>query len=160
VLAGDPVPGVGVDELYDRVAAHPAIHGAFRKIPDHQVQVFLRAANAMALPYRRSLNSGALNLALTFGLPVVIPRSSGEADGADPAWAEIYDDGTDDDGAARIEVLQHALARAMDRFADEAAGRAALAAADTVPPAAMADRFATTLRTWLSTGEVPEAVRA
>jgi glycosyltransferase involved in cell wall biosynthesis len=160
VLAGDPVPGVGVDELYDKVAAHPAIHGAFRKIPDPQVQVFLRAADAMALPYRRSLNSGALNLALTFGLPVVLPRSSGEADGADPAWAEVYDDGAEEDGSARVDALQDALARAMDRFGDGTAGTAARAAAAAVPPPLMAERFASTVRTWLSTGQVPDEVRA
>ena len=74
VLAGDPVQDPETQQLRDVVTAHPAIHATFRKIPDPQVQMFCAAADVMALPYRRSLNSGALNLALTFGLPVVLPR--------------------------------------------------------------------------------------
>jgi beta-1,4-mannosyltransferase len=36
--------------------------------------VFLRAADAVVLPYRDVLTSGSAILAMTFGLPVVAPR--------------------------------------------------------------------------------------
>ncbi|MEZ4597387.1 MAG: glycosyltransferase [Chloroflexota bacterium] len=43
-------------------------------VPDDRMQVFLRAADVMVLPYRDVLTSGSAILAMTFGLPVVAPR--------------------------------------------------------------------------------------
>ncbi|MEA2496013.1 MAG: beta,4-mannosyltransferase, partial [Thermoleophilaceae bacterium] len=43
------------------------------RIPNDDVQYLYRAADAAVLPYRRSLNSGAALLALTFGTPIVAP---------------------------------------------------------------------------------------
>lgn len=44
-----------------------------RFIDDAELQVFLRAADFAVYPYRNILTSGSLLLALSFGLPVVIP---------------------------------------------------------------------------------------
>jgi glycosyltransferase involved in cell wall biosynthesis len=38
------------------------------------MQVFLRAADAMVLPYRDVLTSGSAILGMTFGLPIIAPR--------------------------------------------------------------------------------------
>jgi beta-1,4-mannosyltransferase len=43
-------------------------------VPDDRMHVFLRAADAMVLPYRDVLTSGSAILAMTFGLAVVAPR--------------------------------------------------------------------------------------
>lgn len=43
-------------------------------VPDDRMQVFLRAADVMVLPYRDVLTSGSAILGMTFGLPVVAPR--------------------------------------------------------------------------------------
>jgi beta-1,4-mannosyltransferase len=145
VLAGDPVKGDEMRQLFDAVTAHPAIHGAFRKIPEHQVQVFCNAADVMALPYRRSLNSGALNLALTFGLPVVLPRSSGESEGVNPAWAEVYDDDAPD-------ALIHALGVATSRLTTESARGAAREAGRAPAPDETSLTFTREIRHWLDTG--------
>ncbi|MCH8617141.1 glycosyltransferase [Sphingomonas sp. SM33] len=45
-----------------------------RFIDDAELQVFLRAADFAVYPYRNILTSGSLLLALSFGLPVVIPE--------------------------------------------------------------------------------------
>lgn len=45
-----------------------------RFIDDAELQVYLRAADFAVYPYRNILTSGSLMLALTFGLPVVIPE--------------------------------------------------------------------------------------
>lgn len=52
----------------ERVALLPG------NVPDDRMQVFLRAADVMVLPYRDVLTSGSAILAMTFGLPVVAPR--------------------------------------------------------------------------------------
>lgn len=43
-------------------------------VPDDRMQVFLRAADVMVLPYRDVLTSGSAVLGMTFGLPIVAPR--------------------------------------------------------------------------------------
>jgi glycosyltransferase involved in cell wall biosynthesis len=43
-------------------------------VPDDRMQVFLRAADVMVLPYRDVLTSGSAILGMTFGLPVIAPR--------------------------------------------------------------------------------------
>lgn len=153
VLAGNPVQDEQTESLHDVVTAHPAIHAAFRKIPDTQVQTFCAAADIMALPYRRSLNSGALNLALTFGLPIVLPASSGEAGTTDSTWAQIYDDNEPD-------ALLTALRTAADRLTTPAAAAAARQAAALCPPAPLSEQFASVLRHWIDTGTVDAATRA
>ena len=42
-------------------------------VPDEDVQVFFRAADAVAMPYVDITTSGAVMLAMSFGLPVVAP---------------------------------------------------------------------------------------
>lgn len=42
-------------------------------VPDDRIQVFLRAADVMVLPYRDVLTSGSAILAMTFGVPVIAP---------------------------------------------------------------------------------------
>ncbi|WP_205474973.1 glycosyltransferase [Nocardioides sp. SYSU D00038] len=153
VIAGDPVPGEATDAVRAAAADHPSLHGFLGRVPDPQLQVFLAAADVMALPYRASLNSGALHLALGAGLPVVLPRSSGEAAGADPAWAEVYDD-------ADPAGLLGALRSAADRLVGPAPAAAARAAVADVAPPLVAAAFADVLRHWADTGTVPADRRA
>jgi len=42
-----------------------------RRVPDEMVEVYLKAADVMVLPYRSIFQSGALFLAYRFGLPVI-----------------------------------------------------------------------------------------
>lgn len=147
LLAGEPVRSAAMRDLFDTVASHRSVHGAFRSIPETQVQVFCNAADVMALPYRRSLNSGALHLALTFGLPVLIPRSSGEAEDVNPAWAQLYDD--EIPGA-----LVEALSEADTRLTTDAARLAAREAGARQLPSEVSRSFAAEVRHWLDTGAV------
>jgi glycosyltransferase involved in cell wall biosynthesis len=47
---------------------------AARRIDDFEMQVFFRAADLAVLPYRRILTSGSLLLAMSFGVPTVVPN--------------------------------------------------------------------------------------
>ncbi|MET0771892.1 MAG: glycosyltransferase [Candidatus Limnocylindrales bacterium] len=44
------------------------------RVKDKRMQLFLRAADVMVLPYRDVLTSGSAVLGMTFGLPIVAPR--------------------------------------------------------------------------------------
>lgn len=43
-------------------------------VPDERMQVYLKSADAMVLPYRKILTSGSVFLAMSFGVPVICPR--------------------------------------------------------------------------------------
>ena len=46
-----------------------------RRIPDADIQIFMRASDFLVLPFRKVLTSGSAILGLSFGLPVIAPRS-------------------------------------------------------------------------------------
>jgi glycosyltransferase involved in cell wall biosynthesis len=78
-----------------------------RYIDDAELQVFLRAADFAVYPYKNILTSGSLMLALSFGLPVIIPGVAMTRAVLANSIAGITYDGS----AARLE---EAIARMLD----------------------------------------------
>src|SRR6185295_6566481 len=105
LIAGAPSEQPGVDALIERAALDPRVLIDARKIPADEMQLFLRAADVAVLPYRRALNSGALMLALTFGLPVIVPAGGGLAESVEPSFSRTFDSG---DPASLVEALREA----------------------------------------------------
>ena len=144
LVAGPPNREDETQAFRERLLTHPAAYAALRKVPDDELQVYLRAADLAVFPYRRSLNSGALALALTFGLPVVLREDSGEGARVSPSYALQYD-GLDPDG------LVTALAQAARTLATPQASAAAAGAADRIAPARVSGAFAAACRAWIDT---------
>jgi glycosyltransferase involved in cell wall biosynthesis len=138
LIAGAPSEQPGVEALIERAAIDPRVVIDARKIPAEEIQLFLRAADVAVLPYRRSLNSGALMLALTFGLPVIVPAGGGLAEVVDPSFSRTFEAG---DPAALIAALGEAPHLANP----EASAKAAAAAAE-LDAAELSRRFAIGLR--------------
>lgn len=67
-----------VEPLGDRVILHPAF------IPSAELQVFLRAADVVVLPYKEILTSGTAMLAMSFGKPVIAPSKGALLDLVNP----------------------------------------------------------------------------
>ncbi|MFL5779406.1 MAG: glycosyltransferase [Chloroflexota bacterium] len=143
VIAGFPTDELGVASILERAALHPTVVLDARKIPAQEMQVFLRAADVAVLPYRRALNSGALMLALTFGVPAIVPRPSGLTDLVDEHFSRTFDG---DDPSAMAQVLRDAAV-----LATPVARAAAAAAAAAVPPPDVSHRYALALREMLAT---------
>ena len=64
-------------ELKEKLIAHTNnlnIHLFLQFIPDDELHIYLSAADAVILPYKSILNSGALLLALSFNKPVIAPH--------------------------------------------------------------------------------------
>jgi glycosyltransferase involved in cell wall biosynthesis len=138
VIAGGPSEEDGVAEALERAAVHPTVLLHAYPIPSDEIQVFLRAADVAVLPYTRSLNSGAQLLALTFGLPVIVPAGGGLEEVVDSRFARTFHPGTTDD-----------LARALlaaDELLGPDAREAAAAEAARRSPAVLSTRFAHGLR--------------
>ena len=138
VIAGGPSAEPGIAEALERAAIHPTVLIHARKIPAGEMQIFLRAADVAVMPYLRSLNSGALMLALTFGLPVVVPAGGGLADVVDDRMARVFDPGTPGSLAAAL--------RASDELVGPAARSAAADVAAARAPGRLSERFASELR--------------
>jgi len=153
VIAGPVTEEAGVAELVARARAASGVLVEPRKIPVADMQLFLRAADVAVLPYPGALNSSALMLALTFGLPAIVPSGTGLADEVGPAFASVYD-------PTRPDGLRDALERAGALATPEARAAAVASVADR-PPAAISHRFALALRERLivGSGEAAPATR-
>lgn len=104
-----------------------------QKIPNEDVQTFFRAADYAVCAYRSSLNSGAAMLALSFGVPLVAPRTVAFSDLLAQGIGIGY--APDDRGA-----LVGALAEAIAVDPAEMRGRAR-ALAEARSPKAASDLF-------------------
>ncbi len=71
VLVGQPGRFERLGEIKQRARANRSVISNFNTIPDEDLQLYLNAADVVVLPYRNILNSGVLQLAYSFGRPVV-----------------------------------------------------------------------------------------
>jgi glycosyltransferase involved in cell wall biosynthesis len=134
IVAGKPDADPPTEALLARCELHPFVLLHARTIPAEEMQLFLRAADIAVLPYRRSLNSGVLLLALTFGLPVVAPSIGGIPEVVGPDVARLFDPESD-------EGLLRALAEADELLTPEARS-AARRTAERYDPARLSAEFA------------------
>lgn len=139
VIAGTAVEDAEVAGTIERATGDPSIVLRTQKIPVQDMQLYLRAADVAVLPYRGpALNSGVLLLALTFGLPVVVPADTGLADLVGPTFAVVF-------GGPNGPSLREALALAASLPSD-AARTAARASIEAFDPDSISERFVTSLR--------------
>ncbi|HEX7163078.1 MAG TPA: glycosyltransferase [Trebonia sp.] len=134
LVAGIPGTDPATEALLDRCLLHPyvVLHPAI--VPDNELQYYLRAADVAVLPYQRSLNSGVLMLALSFGLPLVAPQSPSSMEIVTPAVARTFQPGN-------AESLTAALA-AADELITPAARSEAERVARSFAPGPLAEQFA------------------
>jgi glycosyltransferase involved in cell wall biosynthesis len=147
LIAGEPTDEPGIGAVLERAAAHPSVIVHARPIPASEIQRFLRAADVAVLPYLRSLNSGAQMLALTFGVPVIVPAGGALAEVAGERYARTFDP---DDPGALVRALRDA-----DQLATADARTAALEEARRRAPRPLSERFTRELRRRLGLA-VPE----
>jgi glycosyltransferase involved in cell wall biosynthesis len=106
LIAGKP-RGAGIEEhLAGAAAADRRIVLALRYIEDAELQVWLRAADLVVLPFRDILTSGSAILALSFGRPVVAPALGCLPETVPAAAGVLYDPDVPD---AVGEALRMAL---------------------------------------------------
>jgi glycosyltransferase involved in cell wall biosynthesis len=73
-----------------------------RFVPDDEVQIWMRAASTVVLPFQNVLNSGSVFLCAAFGRSVVIPRRPHlEAEFGHEPWVRYVDPSDEVDGLVR-----------------------------------------------------------
>ncbi len=142
VVAGKADESAETDAFIESALTNPVVIVRPELIDPKDVQVYFRAADIALLPYRRTLNSGALALALTFGLPVVMPSDSGSLPLLSPEFSEVFDSG--DSGS-----LLAAMRRASRLVTDDARA-AASSAAQAVHLSKVADDFGRAAQDWIA----------
>ena len=111
-------------------AERAAIRTTDRFIDDMEMQLFFRAADVAAYPYQKILTSGSLMLALSYGVPVAIPRVAMTAEVLDGHEAGVlYDPNL---GEAGLEAALRSLLKAKDSGRLETMARLARLRAETL----------------------------
>ncbi|MFD1686154.1 glycosyltransferase [Halobellus litoreus] len=99
------------DDVADRVRAANAdderVHTVLEYVPEDQIQVYMRATDAVALPFDSVLTSGSVVLAMSFGRAVVAPLMGCLPGLVGSEGGHLYDPGD-------AEGLKVALRRAID----------------------------------------------
>jgi glycosyltransferase involved in cell wall biosynthesis len=138
LIAGLPSAHPEIAELLARTERNSDIVVDARRIPADELSVPLRASDVIVLPYRESLNSGALLLALSFARPVIAAESPGVAETVSEDAAITFKAG--DRGALGGALI------AADRLMSPEARDAALATARRFDPDEISRTFAKALR--------------
>jgi len=103
-------------------AEDPRVSVALGEVPDDRIQVYLRAADAVVLPYRDVLTSGSAILAMTFGQPVIAPAIGCLPESLGSEGTILYD-ASAPDGLER--ALRQALEADLGALGERAAAHAA-----------------------------------
>ena len=120
LIAGGAGNDEGTRQLLDMAAVHPAIHVLPERIIPEDVFTLFAAADNAIIPYKASLNSGALVLALSLGVPVIASSTAGSthllAEGAgrvystaDELEAELLDAAWQAPARVQAERMAHRL---------------------------------------------------
>lgn len=122
IIAGRPNRSQTRTAIEQEAAADPRVTLELSTIPDDRMQVYLRAADAVVLPYRDVLTSGSAILAMTFGQPVIAPAIGclPESLGSD---GTILYDAADPHGLGR--ALRDAMTADLGALGERAAAYAA-----------------------------------
>jgi beta-1,4-mannosyltransferase len=75
LIAGAPGDPEFMEDIYRLTAGRGDVSLHLGHIEERDIQLYMGAANATICPYTSGLNSGVINTALTFGVPVVAPAA-------------------------------------------------------------------------------------
>ena len=80
IIAGLPSDKQLVEKITSWAKGKPEVILALTAVPSDKLQLYFRSADVAVCPYRRTMNSGAAMMALTFQIPVIAPNVGGFAD--------------------------------------------------------------------------------
>lgn len=106
IVAGQPLDEDFMRTVEGACAGVESIRFRPGFVPDEEVQVYMNGADAVVLPYRHLLSSGAALLAMSFGKPCVAPAMGSLADVLDESGAILYDPESE---TGLLEGIQQAI---------------------------------------------------
>ena len=106
IVAGPTMQHANTDQLERKADAMKNVTLSVGPVPEGDVQLLFTAADVVALPYRRVMNSGVLMLGLTFGRACVAPRNPITESAAESGLVELFSASSE---AALLVALVDAL---------------------------------------------------
>lgn len=110
LIAGEPLDQEVLADIQRHIES-PRIHLKPVYVPDHDIQLYMNAADAVVFPYQDVLTSGAVVLAMSFAKACIAARLGCICDTLDDDGGILYDPLDED-------ALQNALAAALTRQSD------------------------------------------
>lgn len=111
LVVGNPWNNHQRDQVLRASAGDERIDTVLEFIPDESIQVYMRAADAVVLPFQSILTSGSALLAMSFGRALILPDRGCPAEVVGSAGGVTYD-GERDDGLR--DAIETALSPATD----------------------------------------------
>jgi beta-1,4-mannosyltransferase len=93
LIAGEPQDEILVREIDEAVSGNTMVQLHLRFIGEEELQLHLRAADLVVLPYKDILNSGSALLALSFDRPILVPNRGALGELCEvigPEWVRLY----------------------------------------------------------------------
>ncbi len=110
-IVGRPLVEKESELVRERVAAHSHIHYRPGFVADDQIQTYMNACDAVVLPYRDVLTSGAAVLAMSFGRACIAPRIGCMDETVTDEGGFLYDA---HDPGGLLDAIRAAVARRDD----------------------------------------------
>jgi glycosyltransferase involved in cell wall biosynthesis len=122
VIAGKPWDGATESMVRAHRREDGRITAHLRFIPDAEVQVYMRAADAVVLPYADVLTSGSAMLAMSFARTVLMPRCGCAQEMLGEDGGLLYDAGRKD---GLMQAMRRALHANLEAMGERCRQRAA-----------------------------------
>lgn len=122
VIAGSPGSADFAAEVQAMAARDERVVTRLGFVPDDELQVYLNAADVVALPYREIFTSGSVLLAMSFARAVIAPRRGCIGETIDDGGAILYDADVQD---GLVGALRSAMTADLDAMGACARRRAA-----------------------------------
>jgi len=106
VVAGQAVDADYADRVTRMAGDDDRVHVRLGFVPDDELQLYMRAADAVATPFLEIFTSGSVLLAMSFGRAVIAPRRGCVEETLDEAGGFLYDP---DDRAGLEGALRMAM---------------------------------------------------
>lgn len=100
LIAGEQWDLELVQLVHARAAADPRVRAQIGFVPEEDVQLYMNAADAVALPFRAGVTSGSAVLAMSFGKALIVAQAPSLV-GVPPEGGAIFFDGRQPDGLQR-----------------------------------------------------------
>jgi glycosyltransferase involved in cell wall biosynthesis len=111
LVAGRALEEGYAQRLHTMATADPRVRLELGFVPDEELQVYLRAADAVAAPFLEVFTSGSVVLAMSFGRAVIAPRRGCVSDTVEEDGGLLYDA---DDPAGLEAALRSAMSADTD----------------------------------------------
>ncbi|MFV2062742.1 MAG: glycosyltransferase family 4 protein [Chloroflexota bacterium] len=119
VVAGRALDDAYAQRIRDLAAADGRVALSLGFVADDELQLYLRAADVVATPFREIFTSGSVLLAMSFGRAVIAPRRGCVADALDEAGGILYDADDPQGLKTALRVAMDADLEAMGRYNGE-----------------------------------------